>query len=133
MGAVGHCTPTLIGVPQRDLAEKLGGLVPGYMAMGSAGMADMQDMAEMGMPLPPNTLPMMSGQGPYGALEMGGMFTTLKVRRGQRPGDYSDPGWYANAGPVAHEVDAPAAPVRAPAGPTPAGVEVRALRQPPRH
>jgi manganese oxidase len=26
---------------------------------------------------------------------MGGMFTVLKVRRQQQPGDYSDPGWYA--------------------------------------
>ena len=25
---------------------------------------------------------------------MGGMFTTRKVRRDQKPGDYRDPGWY---------------------------------------
>ena len=25
---------------------------------------------------------------------MGGMFTTLKVRRDQKPGHYADPGWY---------------------------------------
>ena len=54
----------------------------------------MADMAEMEMPLPDNTLPMMSGQGPYGPVEMGGMFTMLKVRRDQKPGDYKDPGWY---------------------------------------
>jgi hypothetical protein len=47
------------------------------MGMGSKGMAD---MGEMEMPLPDNTLPMMSGQGPFGAVEMGGMFTVLKVR-----------------------------------------------------
>ena len=36
-------------------------LVPDYMVMGERGMAD---MGEMEMPLPDNTLPMMSGQGP---------------------------------------------------------------------
>ena len=41
---------------------------------------------------PENTLPMMSGMGPFGPLEMGGMFTLLKVRDHLR--DYSDPGWY---------------------------------------
>jgi hypothetical protein len=28
-------------------------------------------MAEMEMPLPDNTIPMMTGQGPYGSVEMG--------------------------------------------------------------
>jgi len=37
---------------------------------------------------------MMSGAGPFGELEMGGMFTVVKVRDNQKPGDYSDPGWY---------------------------------------
>ena len=32
------------------------------------------------MPLPDNTLPMMTGRGPYGSVEMGGMFSVLKVR-----------------------------------------------------
>ena len=45
--------------------------------MGERGMAD---MGEMEMALPDNTLPMMTGQGPYGAMEMGGMFTMVKVR-----------------------------------------------------
>jgi hypothetical protein len=61
-------------------------------------------MGEMEMPLPENTLPMMTGQGPFGALEMGGMFTVLKVRDNQAPGDFSDPGWYAHPpGTVAWE------------------------------
>jgi hypothetical protein len=38
---------------------------------------------------------MMTGTGPYGPVEMGGMFTTLKVRADQKPDDYTDPGWYA--------------------------------------
>jgi len=56
------------------------------------------------MPLPDNTLPMMTGQGPFGGVEMGGMFTVLKVRKEQKRGDYSDPGWYKHpAGTVAYE------------------------------
>jgi hypothetical protein len=51
-------------------------------------------MAEMEMPMPDNTLPMMTGQGPFGGVGMGGMFSVLKVRRDQAPGDYSNPGWY---------------------------------------
>ena len=46
------------------------------------------------MPAPDNTLPMMTGTGPYGPIEMGGMFSMLKVRKDQKPGDYSDPGWF---------------------------------------
>jgi uncharacterized cupredoxin-like copper-binding protein len=61
------------------------------MVMGERGMAD---MGEMEMPLPDNTLPMMTGQGPFGAVEMGGMFSVLKVRKDQKRGDYKDPGWY---------------------------------------
>ena len=35
----------------------------------------------MGMTLPENTLPMMTGEGPFGPIEMGGMFTVVKVRK----------------------------------------------------
>ncbi|MGC9236178.1 MAG: multicopper oxidase family protein [Thiomonas sp.] len=77
MNAMGHSVPTMIGVPQDDLTPALQKLLPDYMAMGSKGMAEMGDME---MPLPDNTLPMMTGRGPYGAIEMGGMFSVLKVR-----------------------------------------------------
>ena len=61
-------------------------------------------MGEMEMPLPDNTLPMMSGSGPFGAMEMGGMFTVVKVRQGLARDDYTDPGWYQHpAGSVAYE------------------------------
>ncbi|MBD5803235.1 MULTISPECIES: copper oxidase [Rhodocyclales] len=101
MNAMGHDVPTMIGVDHRGLVERIQKLVPDYMAMGERGMAE---MAEMEMPLPDNTLPMMTGQAQFGAVEMGGMFTVVKVRRDQRPGDYSNPGWYKHrAGRVAHE------------------------------
>ena len=54
----------------------------------------MSDMTEMEMPIPDNTAPMMGGEGPFGSLEMGGMFSVVKVRRDQPRGDYKDPGWY---------------------------------------
>jgi FtsP/CotA-like multicopper oxidase with cupredoxin domain len=92
MNAMGHDVPTMIGVDHRGVAEKIVKLVPDYMVMGERGMAD---MGEMEMPLPDNTLPMMTGAGPYGPVEMGGMFTTVKVRRGLAANDYKDPGWYA--------------------------------------
>jgi hypothetical protein len=58
----------------------------------------------MEMPLPDNTLPMMTGDGPFGSVEMGGMFTVLKVRRDQKPGDYRNPAWFKHpAGTVAYE------------------------------
>jgi hypothetical protein len=61
------------------------------MVMGDRGM---HDMAEMEMPLPDNTLPMMTGSGPFGPLGMGGMFSVVKVRDDLAPGDWRDPGWY---------------------------------------
>ena len=48
---------------------------------------------------------MMTGQGPFGNIEMGGMFTMVKVRDHLARGDYGDPGWYKNPpGTVARRV-----------------------------
>ncbi|CAB3698677.1 Cell division protein FtsP [Paraburkholderia rhynchosiae] len=59
---------------------------------------------EFKMPLPDNTLPMMTGTGPFGALEMGGMFSVVKVREGLGRNDYRDPGWFRHPkGTVAFE------------------------------
>ena len=101
MNPMGHDVPTMIGVDHQGVAAKINQLVPGYMVMGERGMAD---MGEMQMPIPDNTLPMMAGDGPFGAIGMGGMFTTVKVRKEQQAGDYRDPGWYKHpAGSVAYE------------------------------
>jgi FtsP/CotA-like multicopper oxidase with cupredoxin domain len=101
MNAMGHDVPTLIGVDQAEVLGKINKLVPDYMAMGEKGMAD---MGMMHMPLPANTLPMMTGTGPYGAIGMGGMFTMIKVRKGLARNDYKDPGWYRHpAGTQAYE------------------------------
>ena len=135
MNAMGHEVPTMIGVDHRDVAKKIAKLVPDYMVMGERGMAD---MGEMEMPIPDNTAPMMGGKGPFGGLGMGGMFTTVKVRRDQKPGDYKDPGWFKHPeGTVAYEFTGQlpeparaAAPSKAPAAPAPArDVEVQ-IRKP---
>jgi len=102
MNAMGHNVKNFIGVQQRDLAKAIARLVPDYHAMGSRGMAE---MGEMEMAMPDNTLPMMTGFGPFGPMEMGGMFSVVKVREGIAANDYSDPGWYAHPpGTVAYEV-----------------------------
>jgi hypothetical protein len=60
----------------------------------------------------------MMGKGPFGNLEMGGMFTLLKVRDGLAPGDFRDPGPYVHPeGSVARRVSRDpgfGAPVRRP-------------------
>jgi len=101
MNAMGHDMPTMIGVDHRGLAPRLVKLIPDYMVMGERGMAD---MGAMEMPLPENTLPMMTGAGPFGPLEMGGMFTVVKVREGISRQSYADPGWHRHpAGTVSRE------------------------------
>jgi FtsP/CotA-like multicopper oxidase with cupredoxin domain len=126
MNAMGHNVPTFIGVDQSGLAQKIGKLVPDYMTMGSTGMAE---MGEMEMPLPDNTLPMMTGQGPFGSVEMGGMFTVVKVRENLKRGDYNDPGWYRHPkGTVAREWTGEIPEVERAPAPTADGSEVDARK-----
>ena len=133
MNAMGHNVPTMIGVDQRDVVKKITSLVPDYMQMGEAGMAD---MGEMVMPLPENTLPMMTGQGQFGPIEMGGMFTTVKIREQLGRQDYKDPGPYRfPKGTVAYELqgEAPPAERKAPdAGNTDQAIELK-VRKPQGH
>ena len=106
MNAMGHDIPNPLGVDQSDLVDEIRELVPGYVAMGEHGMAEHQTHTEMGHHAGPrNTLPMMAGKGPYGNIEMGGMFTVVKVRDDLPTGSYDDPGWYdPPVGTVAHRV-----------------------------
>ena len=59
------------------------------MTMGATGMGDMHMME-----LPDNSISMLGGDGPHGLIDMGGMFTIVKVRN--RLVDHSDPGWFEN-------------------------------------
>ena len=95
MNAMGHGIPNPIGVDQAGVEKDIRALLPGYMAMGKNGMAEHSGHIAMGMLQgPENTLAMMGGKGPFGPLDMGGMFTVLKVRDDLAVGDYGDPGWY---------------------------------------
>jgi FtsP/CotA-like multicopper oxidase with cupredoxin domain len=87
MNVMSHDLPNMIGVRHTGAEDKIRRLLPGYMPMGDTGMGDMMDMGR-----PPNTLPMMTGDGPFGAVGMGGMFTIVKVR--DHLTSYDDPGWY---------------------------------------
>ena len=91
MNQMGHQFGNFIGVNTQGMSQKIGKLVPGYMAMGDTGMGD---MAEMGMPVPKNSIPMVGAEGQFGYITMGGMFTVFKVREGIT--SYEDPGWYKN-------------------------------------
>jgi len=106
MGPMGHDVPNTLGVDQSGVEEKIRRMLPGYMAMGQDGMSEHQAHTDSGhMKGPENTLAMMAGKGPFGNIEMGGMFTVVKVRDDQAPGDFSDPGWYRHpAGTVARRV-----------------------------
>jgi len=93
MNAMGHDIPNTLGVNQEGLDDEIRELIPGYMAMGEKGMHEMV-MHSKHMKGPENTLPMMGGDGPFGSVAMGGMFTILKVR--ENITTYDDPEWYEN-------------------------------------
>jgi hypothetical protein len=114
MNQMGHDLPVMTGVDQSGVDQKIGELIPGYMPMGSTGMGDMDDMGK-----PRNTLFMAGGQGPFGNIFMGGMFTILKIRENLRSYD-EDPGWYEHpAGTVASPVGQRAGVVTPDPGPAP--------------
>jgi manganese oxidase len=102
MNQMGHDLPNMIGMEPGDLDERVRRYLPGYMTMGQTGMGG---MGEMGMPVPRNSIPMLGGDGPFGHIDMAGMFTIVKVRPGIV--SYDDPGWYRNpAGTVAERASA---------------------------
>ena len=104
MNQMGHGLPNLIGVDAENTQARVNALTPGAMIMGTNGMGD---MAEHQMGAPRNSIPMHGGEGPYGTIDMGGMFTLVKIRDDM---DYGrDPGWYGS-GPRAYRVDSMSVP-----------------------
>ena len=89
MNQMGHNTANMVGVKADGLGQRIRPLIPGYMTMGQAGMGD---MAEMKMDVPKNSIPMLMGKGQFGMIDMGGMFTIVKVREDLK--GYDDPGDY---------------------------------------
>ena len=80
MNAMGHDVKNFIGVEQNGSRQddpQAGARLHGRWAR--HGMAE---MGAMEMPLPDNTLPMMTGFGQFGPIEMGGMFIGGEGARG---------------------------------------------------
>lgn len=95
MNQMGHDVPNTIGMDREGFDRRMQELLPGYMTMGTTGMADHGEHVETGhMPVPQNSIPMVGLDGPRGYITLGGMVTTLKVREGIST--YEDPGWYTN-------------------------------------
>ncbi len=89
MTQMGHGLPPMTGVDSRKLERRMARVEPRFMPMGSTGMGA---MSGMDMPVPPNSLPMKGTPGPFGSIDMGGMFTVLKVRENAHTAEPS--GWY---------------------------------------
>lgn len=112
MNQMQHDMPNLIGINKQGIEERIKQFFPDFMGlMNINGMGDMfemygtKDMMDMGfkMKYPANLSPIGS-PGPFGVIEMGGMFTVFKVRNNLT--SYADPGWYQHPpGTVAEAVD----------------------------
>lgn len=107
-----HRMPNLIGIDKGDIEKRVKQFFPDFMGlMNVNGMGEMFEMygssvMETGdkMKFPANLSP-IGNQGPFGVIELGGMFTILKVREGIT--NYNDPGWYVHPqGTVAESINA---------------------------
>jgi len=79
MNAMGHTLTNLVGADTRKIDRDIARLLPGSMSMGNSG--------------------------PFGSIDIGGLFTVLKVREDLAAGDERDPGWYRHPpGAVARRV-----------------------------
>jgi manganese oxidase len=100
MNQMGHDMVNLTGADVSGLDARISRSVPGYMTMGHRGMGEMHAMEQ-----PKNSVSMRGGRGPYGVIDMGGMFTVLKIRDRLQPGD--EQGYYqAPPDTVAREASA---------------------------
>lgn len=115
MNQMQHNLPNLTGIDKEDLDERIRQFFPDFMGlMGINGMGEMFEMYgtskmterdEMHgqMNFPPNLSP-IGNPGPFGVIELGGMFTVLKVRDDLI--SYDDPGWYQHpSGTVAESIN----------------------------
>lgn len=102
MNQMAHNLPNLIGIDSKDLDDRIKKYFPQFM--GLMGVDGMGEMFERHRHHQKNRAPIGS-PGPFGVIEMGGMFTVLKVRNGIT--SYSDPGWYEHPpGTIAEPVGA---------------------------
>lgn len=111
MNQMQHDLPNLTGINKGDLEQRIKKYFPDFMGlMNINGMGEMFEMygsnkmkMEEKMSFPKNLSPIGS-PGPFGVIELGGMFTILKVREGLI--HYADPGWYKHPkGTVAESIN----------------------------
>lgn len=111
MNQMQHDLPNLTGINKQGIEERIKQFFPHFMGlMNINGMGDMfemygtNEMMDMKVRYPRNISPIGS-PGPFGVIEMGGMFTIFKVRDNLT--SYADPGWYKHPeGTVAESVNA---------------------------
>lgn len=89
MNQMAHNLPNLIDIDVGDLSARIQKHIPGFK--GLMGVDGMGEMYVQHRHLWKNRSPIGS-EGPFGVIEMGGMFNVLKVREGIT--SYNDPGWY---------------------------------------
>ncbi len=112
MNQMQHDLPNLTGINKQGIEERIKQFFPNFMGlMNINGMGDMfemygtNEMMDMGFKMKyPSNLSPIGSPGPFGVIEMGGMFTIFKVRDNLT--SYADPGWYQHPpGTVAEAVD----------------------------
>lgn len=111
MNQMQHDLPNLTGINKGDIEKRIQQYFPEFMGLmninGMGAMFEMYGTSKMEMNeqmrLPENISP-IGNPGPFGVIELGGMFTLLKVRDGLT--SYIDPGWYQHPpGTVAESVN----------------------------
>lgn len=97
MNQMRHDLPNLTGIDKGDIEERIRQFFPNFIGlMNINGMGDMFRMyggsdRMSSMSFPANISP-IGNPGPFGVIELGGMFTLLKVR--EELSNDNDPGWY---------------------------------------
>jgi hypothetical protein len=100
MNQMEHAQPNLTGINRGNLDQRIRAFYPNFMGLMSLnGMGEMFEMyghhkSPGGIPPLPDNIAPIGNPGPFGVIEMGGMFTILKVR--SDISSYSDPGWYVH-------------------------------------
>lgn len=100
MNQMQHDLPNLTGINKQGIEERIKQFFPDFMGlMNINGMGDMfemygsKEMMDMGFKMKyPSNLSPIGSPGPFGVIEMGGMFAIFKVRDNLT--SYTDPGWY---------------------------------------
>ncbi len=111
MNQMVHSLPNLTGINTQDIDERIERFFPHFAGLMSVnGMGEMFEMfgtGEMmeGMKIAtPSNLSPIGNPGPFGVIELGGMFTVFKVR--EYLTSETDPGWYQHPpGTTAEVVD----------------------------